>query len=157
MSDEISIPMSLPLDGDGFLRRECPTCERQFKCLVSQDNADATPAPPGGYFCPYCAVQAPADSWWTKAQLEAGKAVLHRKVIAPELEKFRRNIDQINRGSGLLNISARIEGDEPEELSLGETDDMRRIVFGCHPDDPIKVLDDWERPVHCLICAELAT
>ena len=29
--DEISISVHLPLDKDGFLRRECPHCERQFK------------------------------------------------------------------------------------------------------------------------------
>lgn len=27
--------MSDPLDSDGFLRRECPTCEREFKWLPS--------------------------------------------------------------------------------------------------------------------------
>jgi hypothetical protein len=34
---DVSIPMSLPLDGDGFLRRECPKCERQFKWLHRED------------------------------------------------------------------------------------------------------------------------
>jgi hypothetical protein len=31
MDDEISIPVAMPLDSDGFLRRECPTCQQQFK------------------------------------------------------------------------------------------------------------------------------
>lgn len=37
MSDEVQLSMSLPLDGDGFLRRECPTCEREFKWVPSPD------------------------------------------------------------------------------------------------------------------------
>ena len=42
MSDEISIPIALPLDGDGFLRRECPACELEFKWFVHADgDADA--------------------------------------------------------------------------------------------------------------------
>ena len=30
MNDEVSIPVSLPLDSDGFLLMECPSCEREF-------------------------------------------------------------------------------------------------------------------------------
>ncbi len=30
MDEEISVPIEIPLDLDGFLRRECPTCEEQF-------------------------------------------------------------------------------------------------------------------------------
>jgi hypothetical protein len=40
MSDEVQLSMSLPLDGDGFLRRECPTCEREFKWLPSPDQLE---------------------------------------------------------------------------------------------------------------------
>ncbi len=29
--DKVSFGMTIPLDSDGFLRRECPTCEREFK------------------------------------------------------------------------------------------------------------------------------
>lgn len=67
MSDEVQLSMSLPLDGDGFLRRECPTCEREFKWLPSPDQleegngesrAAATDAePPEAYYCPYCATR----------------------------------------------------------------------------------------------------
>ena len=30
------------------------------------------------------------------------------------------------------------------------------VDFGCHPDEPVKVLDDWSGKVHCLICGEAA-
>ena len=33
---------------------------------------------------------------------------------------------------------------------------MRRIDFVCHPDDPIKVADDWTGLVRCLICGTTA-
>jgi hypothetical protein len=58
--------MSLPLDSDGFLRRQCPTCERELKWLAKEEEGeDPLTEPEGGYFCPYCAIQAPSDSWWT--------------------------------------------------------------------------------------------
>jgi hypothetical protein len=41
---EISIPMSLPLDTDGFLRRECPNCERQFKSRPTQSSEESLEA-----------------------------------------------------------------------------------------------------------------
>jgi len=160
MSDEISIPMSLPLDEDGFLRRECPTCEREFKCIVSEDEDDATPAPPDGYYCPYCAVQAAAGSLWTKAQVETAQALAYREVVSPELEKLKRTVEQLNRGGGgLLEISAKVDVPaDPEEPPMDETgqDDMRRIDFACHPDDPVKVLESWTRPVHCMVCGQAA-
>jgi hypothetical protein len=160
MSDEISIPMALPLDEDGFLRRECPTCKREFKCIVAEDEDDATPAPPEGYYCPYCAVQAPPGSWWTKAQVEAVQGLAYREIVSPELDKLKRSVEQLNRGGGgLLGISAKLDvPEDPEEPPMDETgpDDMRRVDIACHPDDPVKVLERWDRSVHCMVCGQAA-
>lgn len=38
MDEEISVPVSPPVDQDGFLRRECPTCEKQFKWYVHEEG-----------------------------------------------------------------------------------------------------------------------
>ena len=71
--DEVTLGMSVPLDSDGFLRRECPTCEREFKALPSGDeDAEAEEVPDGGYFCPYCAIQAPDGSWFTSLDHSPG-------------------------------------------------------------------------------------
>lgn len=168
MSDEVQLSMSLPLDGDGFMRRECPTCEREFKWLPSPDQleegngesrAAATDAqPPESYYCPYCAVTAPPDAWFTKAQLGVMHDIARRELIDPGLDQLEREIAKLNRTSGgFLGIEARLEREEPEPApQLDETDDMRRVDFTCHPDEPVKVLDDWDRPVHCLICGEAA-
>jgi hypothetical protein len=46
----------------------------------------------------------------------------------------------------------------PDKLDpLTEADDMRRVDFECHPSVPIKVLDEWDRSVYCLICGEAAS
>ena len=144
--------MSLPLDSDGFLRRECPTCEREFKWLHSQSNESSTPAPLAGYFCPYCGVQAPPTAWWTKAQVSLATAKVHQEVIGPQLEQLQRSLEGLNRRGGLVRISTHSEPTEAaEESALVEIDDMRRANFDCH-NEPVKVLEDWDEPVHCLLC-----
>jgi hypothetical protein len=162
MSDEVQLSMSLPLDGDGFLRRECPTCEREFKWLPSPDTAgdeaviaeDEEEEAPESYYCPYCAVTAPPNAWLTKAQVAAMEDIVRRELVDPELDKLERQIKRLNRRSGgLIGIEVRMDRDEPEPVpDLEESDDMRRIDFTCHPTEPVKVLDDWDRSVHCLIC-----
>jgi hypothetical protein len=154
MNDEIEMSMSVPLDSDGFLRRECPTCEREFKWLPAQDDAgaeNASPVPAGGYFCPYCVVQAPSDAWFTKAQIAYAEAIVMREAVVPELEKLK---DTAARSSGDF-VQIDVDYDEPEEpRELIEDDDMRRVDFACHVGEPIKVLDEWSGSVHCLVCGQ---
>jgi hypothetical protein len=141
MSDEtVSFTMTIPLDSDGFLRRECPTCEREFKWRPSDAEAgdDVEPADDAGYFCPYCGVQAPVDAWLTPAQLALAQDIVVREFVEPMVSKLGAN-----EASG-----------KPDPLT--EVDDMTLAVFPCHPSEPLKVLDDWGKPVRCLICGKLS-
>lgn len=153
--DEVTLEMSLPLDSEGFLRRECPTCERQFKWLTnSDDEADSAVPDDAGYFCPYCGVQASADSWLTQAQVDLAQNIVQRQLLGPMLKDFGRSLDRSGRRSGGL-VRVSMEYDEPDELDpLTEADDMRRVDFACHPGEPVKVLDDWDRALRCLVCGE---
>ena len=157
MNDDVALGMSVPLDSDGFLRRECPTCEREFKWLPSLDqDEDQECVPDGGYFCPYCGVQAPTNAWLTHAQLSLAQNMVQTEILGPMLKGFADSIEGIGRKSGGM-ISASVEYDEPDKLDpLTEIDDMKRIDFVCHPSEPLKVLDEWTKPVHCLICGELS-
>lgn len=137
--DEVSLGMSLPLDSDGFLRRECPTCERELKWLYTPESEEnAASMPDGGYFCPYCGVQAEPGSWFTAAQTELARNIVATQAIGPLVKKT-------------LGTGARYQ--PPDELDpLTEVDDMTRVDFECHPTEPVKVLDAWDRPVFCPIC-----
>src|SRR6266545_7801618 len=113
MSEE-SLQMSVPLDGDGFLRRECPTCEREFKWLPSAPDDTAARADSGedspAYRCPYCGIQAPAGSWATKAQVELAQSIVMREIVGPQLEQFGRDLKRLNRETGgLITFSAEVE------------------------------------------------
>lgn len=151
MEDEVELHMTVPLDSEGFLRRKCPTCGREFKWLANEDDAagDAVEV----YTCPYCGVEAPPGEWSTDAQVALAMAIVHREVLAPQIQELGRAIRGLGKASGGL-ISASLEYDEPEEPieQMVEEDDMRRIDFSCHASEPVKVLDDWSGPIFCLVC-----
>jgi hypothetical protein len=150
--------MTVPLDGDGFLRRACPTCAREFKWLPSSPTDSAEDTAPGEerspYTCPYCGIQAPAGSWATKPQVELAHAVLMREVVGPQLEEFGRELERMNRQTGgLITFEASVQRDEQAPgPTLTESDDMRRVDFPCHPGEPLKILEDWHGDVFCLVC-----
>lgn len=151
---EHSIPISLPLDSDGFLRRECPECERQFKWFPSQpgeQDAEHEEEPEiEAYYCPYCQQPAAPNAWWTKEQLEYAQQVAAAEIVAPRLREFKEDVEGIGTG-GLVNFEVTLSPmARPEPLS--EPDDMVRVEFPCHLEEPVKVEEDWEGEVACLVC-----
>ncbi len=148
-------PRTIPLDSDGFLRRECPTCEREFKWLhTPEEGATGETPSDGGYFCPYCGVQAQANSWLTKAQVELARRLVASRVVGPMLEKFADDVRSIGRNSREM-VRAEVTADAPEESEpLTEVGDMTRVDCGCHPTEPVKVLDGWDGAVFCLVCGQ---
>ncbi|UJR84278.1 hypothetical protein [Sandaracinus amylolyticus] len=147
--DITEVSLSFPLDPDGYLRRECPTCERELKRLhVEGRGSDVAEL-----HCPYCGVAANTEtSWFTPAQLvHMRQAAIDQTGVGAALDDLERSIASLNRTGGMLRASfERPERPEP----LAETNDMRAVSFACHPDERIKVLDDWTGPVHCTVCGE---
>jgi hypothetical protein len=97
-------------------------------------------------------VQAGPEAWHTRAQVEYFQRIAKARVVDPMLVKFGNDIRQMGRRSrGVFSVSIEHErSDEPEPLS--DDDDMRRVDFECHPSEPIKVLQDWNGAVRCIIC-----
>lgn len=146
---EFSIPLFT--DDDGFLRRECPTCERQFKWFYGetaerpQDAAD-----PELYFCPYCAVPAPTDQWWTTEQLEHAQAEIApdvMQILTDELDKSLRSAR-----SSLIKMSVKPGSVPVPPAPLTEPNDMVMVEPPCHPWEPLKVVETWVEQLHCLVC-----
>lgn len=147
MSEE-EFSMRIPVDSERFIRRECPTCEREFKWRITEEGKESAEPGEEGYFCPYCAVPAEKGSFFTKAQWELVQAM----VMGSVAEQFGESLSGLERRSGPVQISVTDDlAPEPEPLP-DEPDDMRRVDPACHPEEPIKVLEEWSGPVHCLIC-----
>ena len=152
MNDEIRIPVSLPLDDDGFLRRECPTCEQEFKWYGhGEGSGDAEQV--NQYFCPRCGVGADLDQWWTPAQLEYG-----RGVAAPAMDEAVNGLiddlfKSVRNGRPIrVKRTGRFSFDIPTPEPLAEPNDMVIMESPCHPNEPVKVPAEATFQVYCLIC-----
>jgi endogenous inhibitor of DNA gyrase (YacG/DUF329 family) len=145
---EFSLSVEFSIDDDGFLRRECPNCERQFKW---HQGDHGEPEPRGGYFCPYCQKQSDG-AWLTPVQARVVDYAVTKEVIEPALDDFGNSLKGIERASGgFLKVSIKEDVAEPPSIP-DEPNDMVRVDFTCHPSESIKVGEEWTDLVHCLIC-----
>lgn len=148
------VNIALPLDNDGFLRRECPSCEREFKRHDGPANAEAEEQPsPVTHYCPFCGSPAGPEKWFTQAQVtyihEASAPEIlqlaHGELTAA-LRKASSKHFRFKPGNG-----PRIP--EPPE-PLMEPDDMTIVTSPCHGWEPVKVPDRAEVSYFCVICGE---
>lgn len=143
--------MSIPLDSDGFLRRECPTCEQQFKWHPNDDDAPDIEVV-NQYFCPLCGVPSGLDTWWTREQLEHAQAL----VMPEAMRQITDALDGAFKASKHVRFkrSSSGNGDLPVPDVLHDPDDMVIVEPPCHPSEPVKVPDSATSRVYCLICGE---
>ena len=142
--------ISLPLD-DGFLRRECPACERQFKWFSGDTEDKPLDVPdPDQYYCPYCGEAAAPDTWWTPEQLEYARTTALNAAGRPARSPRRAWLEALGK-TGLVSVSID-GGDAAEPSPLVEPNDMVIVEPPCHSYEPIKVDEDWTAPIHCIIC-----
>ena len=142
--------VSIPLDDDGFIRRACPACEREFKYAYADSPNEATEPDARGFCCPYCAVWADQNSWFTEAQV----AFLGQAGLAAVADEVNEALSRPDNPGGFVKYTP---GQLPVPEGMPpESNDMRRVDFGCHPADPLKVVDEWNQAIHCLICGSTA-
>lgn len=148
----MSPQVSLPLDSDGFLRRQCPTCDRQFKWHDGPANEQAEgQAVVSAYFCPICGDPALVDQWWTSEQVQHINGV----ALPAALQGVNDELDSMFRGMNSKNFRITKKGqfdipDEPDPLM--EPDDMMIIASPCHAWEPVKVPEGSTSPFYCLVC-----
>jgi hypothetical protein len=143
MSEEFQLKNEMPLDADGFLRRACPGCGREFKWVASEPG-EGEPEPEGGWFCPYCCHR--GEDWLTTDQADYATA----KAGEAAVEKLLGGRGPFG-GSGFVKIE--IDAGPGVPNLPREPNDMQRVDTACHPAEPIKVVDGWSGPLHCLVCS----
>jgi hypothetical protein len=141
--------VTLPLDDDDFLRRECPSCEQQFKWHYGPTGEEPEGVvDPTVYYCPLCGQPSGVDNWWTQEQIEYAQQVAMGLAVDELRDTFR---DMERQSGGFIKFKS--SGDDPEHPdALHEPEDMAIIAPPCHPWEPVKVPSDWTAPVHCLLC-----
>lgn len=148
---EISVPLNLD---SGFIRRQCPSCDRQFKWHYGPtDERPADAVDPALYHCPYCGMRAAPDEWWTRDQA----SYIGEAAISPAIGAIQDELGEVFRGFKSKNVKVSFKA-EPEPLPPSpppEPADMQEIQPPCHPWEPIKILDDWHEALHCIVCGDL--
>lgn len=159
--------ISLPLDEDGYFRRECPLCLKEFKVLLTDEergefengilnslvdkNSDETIDDEQiEHFCPYCGQNSKADAWWTQEQLEYINSIV-QNIFAKILNE---NLINPLKSSSRNNSNIKFEGKEIEAEDSWiqpETNDMKIFGLPCCQ-RKIKIQDTWDGPVHCYFC-----
>jgi len=145
----MNISVQLPLDNDGFLRRECPSCADEFKWLADSDETDT--APVSQLYCPRCGVPADSDAWWTPTQLE-----YINRCAEPAIEQALQDAmtEAFSGKSGLTFTANRsvspAAAADPEPLM--ELDDMLIVEPPCHPNELVKIPHSATDTIFCLVC-----
>lgn len=145
----MDISISLPLDSDGFLRRECPHCEREFKWHdgPTAKRPDDWIDPPV-YWCPLCGEQAEADRFHTPAQVE----YIEQAIAGYALEAAADELDRALRGLKAMSFKRNFRGSPDDPLPMIEPNDMFAVQSPCHPWEPVKVSPQARSPFYCLAC-----
>ncbi len=148
--------LNFPLDSDGFLRRACPNCVREFKWLIEGGSPAANP--PEQYYCPYCGSSAGPHDWFTSEQIAFIESEVVDETLRPSLEEISKSLRRLEQSSGgLIKFSTSIEGLERKQAApVFEPNDMKQVDFTCHPSEPLKIDDAWIDKVHCRLCGQLS-
>jgi DNA-directed RNA polymerase subunit RPC12/RpoP len=152
----MEVSVSLPLDPDQYLRRECSQCEREFKW--HHGPTDGAPEPketPSVYYCPYCGEPAGLDQWYTKDQIETIRAAALAEVLPKLQTELKGALSPLNR-SGFIKADVTSRQPLPPP-PLIEAADMVAVASPCHPYEPVKIADSWDEPIHCLVCGSRYT
>ncbi len=148
----MDIPMTLPLDHDGFLRRECPHCEQEFKWHHGPASEEAEQEnDPDTYYCPLCGHPAGLDSWWTQVQIDQ----IQHAALPAALQAMEQELSGMFRGASKKHFSLEQTGsfDTAEAPTpLVEMDDMTIIISPCHAYEPVKIPEIATSPFYCLVC-----
>lgn len=148
----MDIPIEFPLDTDGFLRRECPSCGREFKWHHGPtESRPADAVDPPRYSCPLCGKQANHDQWFTQDQVRYQQETVEyyaHDAINDELKRAFRGSKNIKYTPG--------KNTAPAPTPLHEPNDMLILESPCHSWEPVKVPQERadSGPVFCLVCGE---
>lgn len=131
MPPNTTFSVSFSTDIEGFLTQECPHCYRKFKVKFEQGGGKMG-------FCPYCSKQ--ANDWWTREQQEYLNAEIQNKAINPLLKGLNSEFFKVKPKNKLAIPPIEKEG-------------LKKFEFSCCR-EMIKILENWDKPLTCIICGK---
>jgi hypothetical protein len=110
---------------------------------------------PDAYFCPYCGEAAAADQWWTEQQVEMLQTTALSEALPQIQAELEGALEPLNRSGTGLQADVTIELPNPAAPLIEDDGDMVGVSSPCHPYEPVKILESWRAPIHCLVCGQL--
>lgn len=177
----INFNITFSIDKDGFFRRTCPSCGRDFKTMVDEADLVASLQPafrkmgleigdiaedrgdtPKEYLlCPYCEYRAESSEMMTSTFSSYLERFIMRECVLPKLYGVLSDVAQssstgrTHKSRGLLNISIVFDFNEPilppRPISGPEPPDMTIVDLLCC-NRRIKILDSWYALRLCSYC-----
>lgn len=166
--------LTFPLDDEGYFRRECPYCHKEFKVMPEKDDfiefdkefidsisvanesieGEKDPSDISVFTCPYCNQKAPMGDWWTREQNEyirvVAKNIIAKIVNEKLIKPLKRNFGKPSSGM----ISIKFKGQEIKRLEewIGpEPNDMKIVDLPCCG-KKVKIDDGWSDKIFCYYC-----
>lgn len=98
------VSVEIKPDDEGFMGRECPTCEKYFKIKPGTGIPDYSDC-----YCPYCHHFGSQNEFWTKQQIEYAQSVVLNKVSSDLLKSMKRLERKPNKNQ-FLSIGISVKG-----------------------------------------------
>lgn len=123
-----SISVPLEADAEGYIDKECPSESCLFQFKVHEDDWKNI-VRDEEVFCPACRHRAPAKSWYTHQQIEAGKEYAFAQVRGKINRAMRTDARDWNRRqprNAFIQIGLTVKGgSEPLLLPITAAEPMR--------------------------------
>jgi len=139
-----SLDISFPLDEDGFLSQQCPTCMKVFKVDLAQEPTGKQLS-----YCPYCGHHG-QECWWTTEQVEYINGAVQNQALNPIIRDFQKNLQGLNNPGGGFTVTTTPIRDDVVVPPSEPGADMPKHLFRCC-DETIKHLAGTQE-LHCVIC-----
>lgn len=170
----IELNVSFPTDEEGFFRRECPFCRKEFKILLEkkeiedlvqkgldsylldedEKDSDDKEESEDEFHCPYCGQTSPSNEWWTQEQIEYigiyAKNIMAKLINENLIRPLKRNFGKPTGGM----ISIEFKGKEMEQQEpwiSPEVNDMEIFNLPCC-ERKIKIEENWKSTIKCFFC-----
>ncbi len=172
--DKFNFRTSLQTDRDHFLRRTCPSCGRDYKTEINEQELAWALAPQfkrmgmalgqndtshdaqTTLWCPYCGEDTDASDTLTEDTIEYAKRLILREFILPQIHQTFSGLNSkrsLSKGLISMKLSYTRSMLPPRPIHGPEPPDMKIIHYLCC-DKKAKVSEDWHGVNSCTYCGE---